>query len=187
MIGVRYTTGPVEAAEAIDLVSERLNRRVTKSQVEWLPVHGGSFDDFEELVADLARMAPADVSPGSLRALAHNHGTTASEVLALAANRRDWTRTLPGSDVLGAQIAFAAREEMAVTLADAVFRRTDLSTTGHPGDAALKAAARIMGDCLGWDQAQVEGELAYVRARLRLATSGRALLAEPRMAGALVA
>ena len=94
---------------------------------------------------------------------------------------------MPGSEVLGAEIAHAAHNEMALTLADAVFRRTGLSTTGDPGDGALRAAARIMGECLGWDPPQVEAELAYVRSRLRLAASGRALLAEPKMARALVA
>ena len=187
LIGVRYTTGPVEAAEAVDMVSERLDRRVPPSRLEWLPVHGGNFGDFEALVAELSQNAPVDVSRPSVRALAHNHGTVASAVLALAASRPDWARSLPGSEVLGAEIAHAAQDEMAVTLADAVFRRTDLSTTGHPGEGALRAAARIMGECLGWNPAQVEGELAYVRSRLCLAASGRALLAEPRMARALVA
>ena len=36
-----------------------------------------------------------------------------------------------------------------------------------------------MGECLGWNQARVDAELDYVRTRLRLAASGRALLAEP--------
>ena len=46
------------------------------------------------------------------------------------------------------------QHEMALTLADAVFRRTDLCTLGHPGEAALRAAAQVMGECLGWDQAR---------------------------------
>ena len=187
LIGVRYTTGPVEASEAVDLVSQRLDRRVPASRVEWLPVHGGGFANFEALVSELSQTAPASVSRPSLLALAHNYGTCASTVLSLAASRPDWARTLPGSEVLGAEIAHAAHNEMAVTLADAVFRRTGLSTTGDPGDGALRAAARIMGECLGWDPPQVEAELAYVRSRLRLTASGRALLAEPKMARALVA
>jgi hypothetical protein len=40
---------------------------------------------------------------------------------------------------------------------------------------------------LGWDQPQVEAERGYVRSRLRLAASGRALLAQPTTTRALVA
>jgi glycerol-3-phosphate dehydrogenase len=187
LIGVRYTTGPVEAVEAVDLVCRKLDRCTQRSRLETSPVHGGGFADFEALVGELSASAPAGVSAATVRALAHNHGTAASLVLALAASRPDWRKTLPGSDVLGAEIARAARAEMALTLADAVFRRTDLCTAGHPGVAALRAAARIMGECRGWDQGHTDAELAYVRDRLALAGSGRALLAEPVMARALVA
>ena len=45
---------------------------------------------------------------------------------------------------------WAAREEMAVTLADAVMRRTPLGALGYPGDAAAARAAAIVGDELGW-------------------------------------
>ena len=59
----------------------------------------------------------------------------------------------------------AVRSEMAETLADVVFRRTDLGTGGNPGDEALETCAVIMGTELGWDRARRELELAEVRAR----------------------
>jgi glycerol-3-phosphate dehydrogenase len=81
----------------------------------------------------------------------------------------------------------AARAEMAQTLADAVFRRTELGTLGFPGEAALDAAARLMGECMGWEQSRRDAEVAYVRSRLQLAATGRALLAESAASPALVA
>jgi glycerol-3-phosphate dehydrogenase len=39
---------------------------------------------------------------------------------------------------------------MAVRLSDAVLRRTEAGSAGHPGAAALHAAAQVMGDELGW-------------------------------------
>jgi CBS domain-containing protein len=47
---------------------------------------------------------------------------------------------------IGAQIKRAVLEEMALTLEDAVFRRTGLGTLGHPGVTALARAADIMGE-----------------------------------------
>ena len=184
LIGVRYTTGPVEASEAVDLVSQRLDRRVPAvARRDGCRSTAAASPTSRRWLPSCRRRHRASVSRPSLLALAHNHGTLRIDrAVVWRQSRPDWARTLPGSEVLGAEIVHAARDEMAVTLADAVFRRTDLSTTGDPGDGALRAAARIMGECLGWDPPQVEAELAYVRSRLRLAASGRALLAEPKMA-----
>lgn len=187
LIGVRLTTGPVEAVEAIDLVRERLGQRPMASRLEREPVQGGAVGDFEALVREVAALAPAGLDDSTIRALAHNHGTEAPALLRLAAERPQLARRLPGSTVLGAEIVRAARDEMAQTLADAVFRRTDLGTLGHPGDAALEAAARLMADCLGWQAAKRDAEVAQVQARLRLARAGRALLAEPLGSQTLVA
>ena len=41
---------------------------------------------------------------------------------------------------------------MALTLADAVIRRTPLGALGYPGDDALERAAAIVGAELGWSE-----------------------------------
>jgi glycerol-3-phosphate dehydrogenase len=53
---------------------------------------------------------------------------------------------------LEAQTLEAIREEMAVTLADAVLRRLDLGSAGPPAGADLDAVARTMATTLGWDR-----------------------------------
>jgi glycerol-3-phosphate dehydrogenase len=45
----------------------------------------------------------------------------------------------------------AVRDEMALTLADAVLRRLDLGTAGPPSPEDLDAVARVMAGELGWD------------------------------------
>jgi glycerol-3-phosphate dehydrogenase len=186
LIGVRYTTGPVEAVEVVDMVCRRLGRRGAPSRLETEPVRGGRFDDFEALVGEVARRLLPDAGPESARAMAHNHGSAFGEVLALLEERPAWRHRLGDSHVLGAEIAHAARGEMAMTLADAVFRRSDLCTAGHPGDAALEAAARIMAECRGWRPARLAAELGDVRARLRLARAGRASLADGAVPGEML-
>ena len=186
LIGVRYTTGPVEAVEAVDLVATRLGRKTPPSCIEHEPVHGGRVEDFEGLVRELAADAPRGLDGPTIRSLAHDHGSEAKAVWRLAAERPALGRRLPESTVLGAEIVQAARSEMAQSLADVVFRRTELGTLGHPGDAALETAARIMADCMGWDCRRREEQMDQVRARLRLAATGRAMLAEPAPAAALV-
>lgn len=179
LIGVRYTTGPFEAPEAVTLACRKLGRAGgPRTRLAWTPVRGGEVPDFEALVGRVLAEAPAGTGAASARAIAHNHGSAYGEVLAACAGRPDLGRPLPGTDVLGAEIAHAARAEMAETLADAAFRRTDLCTAGPPPAAALREAGRIMGEARGWERTRTAAEVAYVEERLRLARTGRALLAD---------
>jgi glycerol-3-phosphate dehydrogenase len=54
----------------------------------------------------------------------------------------------------------AVRDEMALTLADAVLRRLDLGSAGPPPADALTAVARVMAQELGWDEARARAECA---------------------------
>jgi glycerol-3-phosphate dehydrogenase len=56
----------------------------------------------------------------------------------------------------------AVRDEMAVTLADAVLRRLDLGTAGPPPARQLDAVAGVMAAELGWDDGRVRCERAAV-------------------------
>jgi glycerol-3-phosphate dehydrogenase len=176
LIGVRYTTAPVEAVEVLDLILARLGRKAPASQLESRPVRGGAFTSFAKLQAEIALTAPPSLGAASLSALAHNHGSAAGEVLSLMDENPDWSRTLGTSHVTAAEIVHAQRREMALTLADAVFRRTDLCTAGHPGEAALIDAARIMAQAAGWGAARSQAELDLVRRRLRDGLLGRTFL-----------
>ena len=57
----------------------------------------------------------------------------------------------------------AARNEMVVTLADAVIRRTPMGALGCPDDAELTSAAGIVGGALGWSAERTISEMADVR------------------------
>jgi glycerol-3-phosphate dehydrogenase len=57
------------------------------------------------------------------------------------------------------EILDAVRNEMVVTLADAVLRRTPLGALGFPGDEALTHAAGIVGAELGWSPERTHQEI----------------------------
>jgi glycerol-3-phosphate dehydrogenase len=75
---------------------------------------------------------------------------------------RTATTPLPYKPEVG--ILEAVRDEMAVTLADAVLRRTPLGALGFPGDAALASAAVVVGAELGWSPERTQQEIKDVRA-----------------------
>ena len=63
---------------------------------------------------------------------------------------------------LAQRILHAARDEMAVTLDDVVFRRTELGDPPGLDRDGIERAARILGDALGWDEGRRSAERASV-------------------------
>ncbi len=51
---------------------------------------------------------------------------------------------------------------MALTLADALIRRTEAGSAGHPGADAVEAAATLMAAEHGWDAERRRAEIASI-------------------------
>jgi glycerol-3-phosphate dehydrogenase len=66
------------------------------------------------------------------------------------------------SGPLEQRVRRAVTEEMAATLSDVVFRRTELGDPPGPDEDGVRLAARIMGDALGWDERRRSVEEATV-------------------------
>ncbi len=73
-----------------------------------------------------------------------------------AATRLRHARALEGDLIEKSRLA--AREEMAMTLADAVLRRLDLGTASPAATAEVDTVALTLATELGWDRARVEAE-----------------------------
>jgi glycerol-3-phosphate dehydrogenase len=56
------------------------------------------------------------------------------------------------------RVRTAVREEMALTLTDAVLRRLDLGTAGPPPPEDIDAVARVMAAEVGWDTGRERAE-----------------------------
>jgi glycerol-3-phosphate dehydrogenase len=162
LIGVRYTTGRYEAARAVDLVRRKLGLERRPSQTASTPVAGGDIADIGAAVrgftADHAGHWPERVS----RALVRSYGTLAEEVAGFCRSQPGWDEPIGDTTTLRGQVVLAVRREMALTLADVVFRRTDLATGGSPGEAALADVADLMAGELSWSDDRRRRELAAV-------------------------
>jgi hypothetical protein len=55
---------------------------------------------------------------------------------------------------------------MVHALSDSVFRRTELGTAGHPGEAALEEVSTFMQQALGWSARHLAEERQQVDAQL---------------------
>jgi glycerol-3-phosphate dehydrogenase len=65
---------------------------------------------------------------------------------------------------LAGRVREVVREEMAMSLSDALLRRLDLGTIGPPGEAEVAVASAAMAAELGWDAARVAAERAALAA-----------------------
>ena len=98
--------------------------------------------------------------------LARRYGHAASEVLEIASARPELGRSILDEfpDLL-AEVVFAARCEQALTLADALLRRTRLGLLAPRALCAAQSeaplrVARAMGEELGWDESRIRREVA---------------------------
>lgn len=60
------------------------------------------------------------------------------------------------------EVVRVVENEMAVRLADVIFRRTNLAEKGYPGNACLQRCADIMAEKLGWSAQDKEQEIQLV-------------------------
>jgi glycerol-3-phosphate dehydrogenase len=166
MIGVRYTTARAVAERAIDLVFAKLGHRPPASRTAVTPVHGGRIERFDDFVRDVVRRRPGGLRPWRLTALLESHGSAYDEVLRYAADDPALGDPIAGGPIIKAQIIQAVRDELAVTLGDVVFRRTDLGAGHHPGEQVVRACADLMAAELEWSAARRAREIDEVTAVL---------------------
>jgi glycerol-3-phosphate dehydrogenase len=161
VVGSRYTTAGATARAVAALVHRARGRRPGNAGDQRLAAADmGHVEDFIRQ-SELSRGAGAML----VRRLITTYGTGFRAVSQLMEERPALAAPLGSAcQVTGAEIVRAAREEMAVTLADALIRRTGAGAGGHPGRDAARAAASIMAAELGWSAAHVDRELAALDA-----------------------
>jgi len=163
VIGVRYTTARATAAAAVDLAFTALGRQAPACPTETTPLAGGDIADFAAFERAAAADPPAGLGPEALRRLTRCYGSDLPAIVRLIDETPALAAPLsPACPVTAAEIVHAARHEMAAHLADAVIRRTDAGSAGHPGAAAVRAAAAVMAAEHGWSAARTADEIADV-------------------------
>ncbi len=165
LIGVRYTTGRYEAERAINLACRKLGRGVPRSRTSVTPLYGGEIDDWTAWQRQATYHYGQRFGSEVVSSLVHNYGSRYEDVIRLADQDASLGQRIGRTSTIRAQLVHAARAEMAKTLADAVFRRTDLATGEYPGRAALAECSDLLGRELGWTAAAMEHQVAEVVSR----------------------
>ena len=171
LVGVTWGTARLDAVRVVDEVFNRIGTTAPPSRTSAVPVYGGDFDSLESLVEEVHEAARAwGLTRDQARALARNHGTRYGEIFDLVYKDSSLAGSLPGTRVLRAEVVHAVRMEMARSLDDLVYRRTDLGLERLP-EPAVDEAAHLMGHELGWTAGKTRREVAQVRSSSLTVTS----------------
>ncbi len=161
--GAKYTTARAVAERVTNRLLSKLRHERVACRTASTPLPGGSIRDVGMSIAEARREYDQGLPSDTIPHLIAAYGSRYESVVQMAGSRPDWrTRLAPDSPVIGAQLVHAVRSEMALTLADAVLRRTPLGALGHPGDAALERAASIVAAELKWPDDRRRDEIAAV-------------------------
>ena len=165
VLGVKYTTARDVSEKAVDFVFRKMGFSPTKSFTASRPVYGGEITHFDEFVRESQRTRPDTVSESAFEHLLHVYGSRYTDLLEYLDEDPSLAETAaPSKPVTKMQIVHGVREEMALKLTDVVMRRTELGSTGSPGDDTLETCARLMGRELGWNEDRIAAELSETKA-----------------------
>jgi glycerol-3-phosphate dehydrogenase len=150
--GGKLTTYRAMAEDTVDAVLRRLGRR-GRCRTKRLRLLGAD-----------GHRTPVPHDPAAH--LARRYGTEAAEVRALIALDASLGEPLvPGLGYVRAEAVHAARCEMATTLDDVLLRRTRAHLLDREASlAAAPSVARLLAPELGWDETEVEAQVAAYRA-----------------------
>jgi glycerol-3-phosphate dehydrogenase len=168
VIGAKYTTARNLARQAIDLAFRKLGKAPPRARTATTPVPGGRIERFDEFHAEAMRKEGKRLGEEVVRELVLCYGSDYPAVLQYVEKDPEAGRPVAGDrPTIRAMIQHAVLHEMALRLADVIFRRTGLGTIGDPGEDCLRTCASIMGEELGWSVTRVEEELEVARTPFR--------------------
>ena len=156
--GVKYTTAPALASQLL--------RYLEKNHLAGLPRENRYQATGREKPDFAAALAALGSEYEKIEAhLMEGYGESWRDVFRYVASKpteaaEPWL--IPG--LLRAELRYFIHEEMAITLADVVFRRTGLASAECPSEDVLRALAETMGAELAWDEAESERQIQAVLA-----------------------
>jgi glycerol kinase len=178
ILGGKWTTHRMMAEETIDKVQEYLGGAPSPSRTSEHLLAGGrgyKWDYWQTLANDFS------IPTGTAQHLAQKYGTLAPEVLELASS--DQSLALPlieGAAPIRAQVVYAVRKEMALTIEDVLARRIGLQLfSWRLGIRAAPTVAALLRKELGWSSGEEQRALEQYAARVNHMIESAGQTSEP--------
>jgi glycerol-3-phosphate dehydrogenase len=164
VIGVKYTTARHVAEKVVDSIFTSWGQTPPEAKSSATPIYGGGIDNFNAFLEGESRKQGPVFGESEVRRLIFNYGSAYHDVLQYVDGGAEAKRTRDDCRLLKAEVLHAVDQEMAQTLSDVVFRRTEIGSAGHPGESMLERSAQMMGQVLGWSSERCQREMQEVTA-----------------------
>ena len=165
--GGKYTTSRNLAQNLMKMVQKKLAGTLKPMITDKQFLSGCDIPDIAGFMSTVQKDHP-DFPKQTLEYLGHSYGTELNNLLSLARKKKEWSEPLNHDGEMLAQVVYAARNEMAQSLNDIIFRRTGLGTLGHPGSEILEKIAHTAAAELQWDNSRIDSEIEAAERTLQI-------------------
>ena len=155
LLGGKWTTYRLMAKDTVDAVDVILKGKIGTCKTEKYILQGG-----EKLGEQEIETLYKNFDPGIVSHLISKYGSATEKILNLLHENSEWSQTIvKGCPSVKAEIVYAVREEMALTVRDFLARRLRLEISNwQSASDAVPMVAKIMGEILGWSIEKIKKE-----------------------------
>jgi glycerol-3-phosphate dehydrogenase len=166
IVGGKLTTYRNLSRQTVDMVRKKLGREAPESRTAKAPLPGGETPDFAAFAAGFK--ATSGLADELAERLVKLYGVRAPDVLEMAGDDPSLRMPLGPSatvetGIIGAEVLYAFRREMAQTLSDVLLRRTMVGMGPSVGLDVDEAAAQVAVKHLGWNEDRARSEVEAYR------------------------
>ncbi len=165
--GGKFTTSRMLAEKAINKAIRILKYPKRKSISESTQLYGCEIKNISDFISEKKKKY-SEYNPDNIEYLAKSYGTEIDSIMTIAANNKELKQILNKDGELLAQVQFAIRNEMAITLTDIIMRRTGVGLLGNPGMDTIVKIAEYAAKELNWDEAKMKAEIQKINNRLTI-------------------
>ncbi|MEI1278545.1 glycerol-3-phosphate dehydrogenase/oxidase [Leptospira venezuelensis] len=166
--GGKYTTSRHFAEKIFKLIQKKISKKVKPSASAKKFLKGCEISNVESYLEN-AKSSHSNFSKNTIEYLVRHYGTEYESVLELANTSKQLSEVLDEDGELAAQVLYAIRFEMAMTLKDIFLRRTGLGTIGLPKDDVLSKVLEIASKEWNWSSERKSEEMLKLKSRLKQA------------------
>jgi glycerol-3-phosphate dehydrogenase len=166
IVGGKLTTYRNLARQTVNVAYKKLGRAAPTSITDKVPLPGGAVADFAAFATDFK--ATSGLTDELSERLLRIYGARAPEVLEEAGDDPSLRVSLSPdpaveTGLMGCEVLYAFRQEMAETLADALLRRTMVGLGPNVALDVDEAAAKVAVEHLGWTEERAKQEVENYR------------------------
>jgi glycerol-3-phosphate dehydrogenase len=165
--GGKYTTSRNLAENVMKTVKNKTGWPLKKCITAKQYLAGCDIKSMDEFIATV-QTEKNGLNQNHMDYIARMYGTDYKEILSIGKKDSSLLTPLNDDGEMLAQVIYAVRNEMAMTLKDILFRRTSLGTAGHPGKKELKLIAETVAKELKWSKERLKQEIKEAERALKI-------------------